>query len=180
MVQTEDTLAETFRRVRALYDDEKRFRPGDRASLRAAKHPDDLLTDGAFWRLASLAPPESRSRLRYAVVCFDAAEHAASAPRFATSLRRAVYGEVDDDDLVGRALRFRRLLASEDCAELVHHLRRALRHAAQAGAGLKVDWGVLGADITRWERSPRVRQRWAEDFYTARVEGDQAANAARE
>lgn len=172
---SEDSLVVMLRGVRSLYDDERKFRPGDRASLRAAKHPDDLLTDGAFWRLAQLDPSSRRAELRYPVLCFDAVEHAAGARHFAVSLRRAVYGDVDDADLVARSLRFRRLLASEDRAELVHHLRRTLRRAAQAGAGLKVDWGVLGADIVRW--GSNARRRWAEAFFTARENNEQVASA---
>jgi CRISPR type I-E-associated protein CasB/Cse2 len=173
---SDDILFATLRSARALYDDEKRFRSGDRASLRAAKHSDDLLTNGAFWRLVAVAANDRRPTLRYAIICFDGAKHANGAPRFATSLRRTVYADVEDVDLVGRALRFRRLLASESREELVHHLRRSLRHAAQAGEGLRVDWGTLGAEVVRW--GPVVRRRWAEDFYAARAESKQAAGAA--
>ena len=148
-------------RVRHLYDRES-WNAG-RAELRACKTIDDIQESGRFWEIAAPSEMERPAQLAPVVLCFDAATQKKDR-KFATELRRTLYPDVARSALSTRALRFRRLLACEGREELVHHLRRLLRHASQKGR-FAVDWSALGKDIVFF--GDGVRKRWAEDFYTA-------------
>ena len=83
-----------------------------------------------------------------------------------------------EQDRIGAALRFRRLLSCRDRErdELDHRLRGVLRLACADKA--PVDWGVLGVDILWFfAESDSVRRRWAQDFY-APTSSDASQRAA--
>ena len=159
----EDTAA-VVRRLRGRYD---ALPPGGKATLRRCATASELGAEGMFWRLVDDAhvPDDERWRMAHVVACFDAA--GVGRERFARWLRGTAYGDVQKpDDLPARAVRVRRMLASRDRDELVHHLRRLLRHGFQKSRR-GVDWGALGADILFW--GDGVRRSWAEEFFTSKL-----------
>lgn len=155
---------ETEARVRALRERYDGLPAGARAALRRLGAADDLLLEGVFWRLVGEAkiPEADRARMAHVVACFDSANHVARAEPFGRWLRRTVFDGVKDADLPTRAVRVRRLLAARDRNELVHQLRRLVRHGFQK-TRRGVDWAALGADILWW--GDGVRRRWAQDFF---------------
>lgn len=169
---------EIVRRVRAIYDDDARFGRGHRATLRRARTSDELLAEGSYWLLLSLAKvPESFShRLTHVVLCFPAAEmRAAGGFSLGRFLKTSVYSDTTEADLPTRATRFRRLLAvrNGDREGLVHQLRKLVQHGAQKSQR-GVDWGILGADILRF--GDTVRRRWAADFFAISARNEEASH----
>ncbi len=163
---TREDLATIISKVRARYD---ALEPGAKATLRRCSTANELSAEGVFWRLVDDAgvPEGERWRMAHVVACFDAA--GAGGESFASWLRRTAYHDVKSADLPTRAVRVRRLLASRDRDELVHQLRKLLKHGFQASRR-GVDWGSLGADIMFW--GDRVRRNWAQDFFTSRPTTD--------
>lgn len=162
---------EVVRSVRAAYDDDARFGRGHRAGLRRARTSDEILSEGAYWHLLSLAkvPEPLRYRLASVVLCFPAAGmSAAGSFSLGRWLKNSVYAETSEADLPTRATRFRRLLAvrNGDREGLVHQLRKLVQHGAQK-SNSGVDWGIVGADILRF--GDTVRRRWAADFFAISV-----------
>ncbi len=162
---------EAARRVRHAYD---RLGPGPKAILRRCQSANDVLAEGWFWRLLSMAEVE-RNDARWVarlVLCFPVAEHK-DAPQFDLGhhLRKRLYAKVGPNDLPARAIAFRRLLAARDPEDLTHQMRRVLQRAAQPrDAGSKVDWAVLGASMMMF--GDGVRRRWASTFYTPAADAD--------
>jgi len=159
--------AAVVRQLRSVYDDDVRFGRGYRAVLRRASTSDELLAEGAYWYLVSVAqvPEALRHRVAPVILCFSAAKMS-NAKSFSLGrwLRHTIYEEVRDADLPQRAARFRRLLAvgQGERDQLAHHLRRLVQHAA-VKSNTGVDWGVVGADVLFWGEG--VRRRWAADFF---------------
>lgn len=134
-----------------------------RAELRATKDVATLLESGRFYGLLAGTGLARPAQLAPVVFAFDGAKHGAGKV-FARELRRALHKDVKEKDLATRAIAFRRLLACERGDELNHHLRRLLRRASQQSSSFAVDWGQLAVDLVTY--GPKVRQRWAEQFYT--------------
>lgn len=148
--------ADALRLVRRTYD---ALGPGEQAILRRCRTADEVLLEGAFWRVVRSATPEVRSRLAPVVACFPGAKQLRAANggfRTGTFLRRLVPAK--STLRAQDSLRFRQLVECRDRDELVHRLRRVLTHLAAP-----VDWGVLGPDIYYW--GDGVRRRWTQDFY---------------
>lgn len=169
-------LEERVRRLRSSYD---ALPPGGRATLRRCGTADELLLEGTFWRLVAEAavPDNQRTRMAHVVACFDAAQQSDHAEPFGRWLRRTAFDRTTDADLPARAVRVRRLLAARDRDELVHQLRRLLRHGFQS-AHRGVEWGALGTDILFW--GDGVRRRWAQDFFAPARHPDPSASAPSE
>jgi CRISPR type I-E-associated protein CasB/Cse2 len=166
MPQHEPISPEQIRRMRLAYDRE--LSPGDRATLKRCRDADDIVLEGAFWRIASAAPPEARSRLATVVACFPAATQLRRPEGFQVGrfLRNQLHPGVRTVS-PAKAVRFRQLVQARDLDELGHRLRKLLVHA-----GAPVDWGVLGRDVFFW--SDNVRRRWAQDFYSLLTEESHA------
>jgi len=151
-----ETLANQLRAARSIYD---LLSPGERSVLRRCKSADDVLLEGAFWRLVEHVPRDERRAFAPVVSLFPVAPQTRrmNVPfRLGTHLRRLVSGKktIRSQD----ALRFRQLVQSEDREEVVHRLRRLLTQVDGP-----VDWGVVGTDVIYW--SDVVRRRWTQDFF---------------
>jgi CRISPR system Cascade subunit CasB len=76
------------------------------------------------------------------------------------SLAQAAHGGVRN--LEGRL----QLLARQDANGVYRHLPRLILQLR--AEQVRIDWGVLTRDLTRWERTPRlVAKEWAQEFYRA-------------
>jgi len=153
------------RAARKAYD---ALSPGEKAQLRRCRAANEVLLEGAFWRVVSGLPAAIRPRMSHIVACFPTAGQRRRTDGFAsgTFLRRALYAKKEPLK-PSDTTRFRQLIEADDRDELVHRLRRALAQAQRP-----VDWGVLGADIYYW--GDGVRRRWAQDFYAPGKEEDHA------
>jgi CRISPR type I-E-associated protein CasB/Cse2 len=151
-----------LRAVRRAYD---ALPLGDRAVLKRCRDTEEIVMEGAFWRVVQAAPEGARLRLATVVACFSSADQLKRVEGFSPGgyFRRALRGSKRELTDAG-ALRFRQLLLVQDREELVHRLRRLL-----VFADAPVDWGVLGLDVFFW--SNRVRRQWAQDFYSNSKEG---------
>ncbi len=156
-MRPEQLTEEHVRAARRAYD---ALAPGDRAVLRRCRDADEIVMEGAFWRVVRAAPESARGRLAEVVACFPAAEQLKHPQRFSPGAHfyRALLGN-KRDVTDARALRFRQLLQARDRDELVHRLRRLL-----VFADAPVDWGILGRDVFYW--GDGVRRQWAQDFYS--------------
>ncbi len=95
------------------------------------------------------------------------------------SLARAVHEGSNEKNLEDRL----QLLARQDTDGVHRHLPRLILQLR--GDQVRIDWGVLVHDLTRWARDPRhVAKEWAQEFYrtSARLaaeknrKAEQAAN----
>ncbi len=163
--------------------DGRRNPAADRAALarlRRAPGVADMLGDDAvfaLYRRLGFARGAAAARLPWVAAVALVLAHLRQPTPGGRPLAAAVGCQVPDDPASAAmsALRFRRLLAAEDPDDLVRHLRRAL---ALAGRDAGIDVGRLAADILAWPDpvgGPRVRTRWAFDYYAA---GDAAPAAA--
>jgi len=176
-VTSPNQLAARIRDLRRHYD---ALSPGSRATLKRCSTANDVLLEGDFWRLIaeSRVADDVRARVAHVVACFPAAKQASTtAEPFGTWLRNAIYSDVSNADLLARSTRVRRLLVARDRDELVHGLRRLVRHGFQKSQhGL--DWGQLGADIVYW--GDGVRRRWAQDFFAPAKRARSATSTSEE
>jgi CRISPR type I-E-associated protein CasB/Cse2 len=171
-VNTTDKLREDLRAVRRRYDELSR---GKTAPLRRCRTAGDVALEQAYWHIGGALAHEKRYDLAHVVLLFPLAKQVRSSRRpftFGQFLRR----QLGDGD--GAALRFRRLLASNDRDEFDHRLRRVLRLACADNA--PVDWGVLGADILWFfAEKDHVRRTWAQHFYAPISVNDPAASTPK-
>jgi CRISPR type I-E-associated protein CasB/Cse2 len=156
-VNTREQLEEELRAVRQHYD---KLRRGRSAAIRHCKSADELALEAVYWEVGGGVAHERRD-LTHVVLLFPiAGQGGASTGRF--SFGRFLRKKLGDGD--SAALRFRRLLASNDRDELDHRLRGVLRLACADRS--PVDWGSLGADLLWFfAENNSVRRRWAQDFY---------------
>lgn len=170
-MSTIEELREELLAVRRRYDELNR---GETAPLRRCQTADEVARERVYWRIGgSLA--QKRHDLAHVVLLFPLAPQARRSNRpftFGQFLRR----KLGDGD--GAALRFRRLLASNDRDELDHRLRGVLRLACADKA--PVDWGVLGTDILWFfAESDFVRRSWAQNFYAPTSYNEPAASVPK-
>ncbi len=157
-----EALPEIGRRLRDTYD---RLDRGERATLRRCTTVDEMLLEGAFWRLRRLAGADDRDPEEAAqvVVLFPSCE-ARVGPGF--TLGRFLFASLNAEQqrATKTPMRLRQLLACRDRDALVHRLRRLL-----TAIGKPVDWGALYADLSWWRRGEasrdRVARRWVRDFF---------------
>lgn len=164
-----DDLAD-IRRLRAAYD---ALPPGPKAQLRRSTSIAELQTSGTYLTLLARTKLVSRSaRLAPVVFVFPAAEHSTQDNfRLGRYLKLSLHKDLQGEELVARALRFRRLLAfgADEPDALAHHLRKLISHAFST-SNHRVDFGVVGADVLRFLMPWSVdaqRRRWASEFFTA-------------
>lgn len=191
-----DELGGFVRRVRAAYDEPRAN--GERARIRRAATVADVLVDEAFWTLLhasgverTLGGREEKARdwlrrsIAQTVLLFPAAASCEDAAfSLGGHLRQWLHADEDDEKVVRRALGFRRLLAArpDEPDDVVHQLRRLLRHASAKAASpalAAVDFGRIARDLAMLptERGDRVRATWAQDFYAGIPERESAAVA---
>lgn len=127
---------------------------GDRAQLRRTKDVEDLLMEGAYWRLVGNL---HRPGLPNVVLLFGEAPHRIFKMGF--SFGRFLKQHLPSNE-ESQSLRFRRIIESER-EDLPHRMRGLLRLASKREK--PVDWGALGADIIFF--GDAVKRRWTQDFF---------------
>lgn len=148
-------LRDSIRAVRRRYDELDR---GRTAPLRRARTADEIVVEGAYWRIGGALARE-RPQLAHVVLHFPLSAHRTN-DKF--SFGRWLFQGIGQRD--NAVLRFRRLLDSRDPDELDHRLRGILKLGASDHSS--VDWGVLGSDILWFfGKHDSVRRRWAQDYY---------------
>lgn len=152
------------RAVRARYDDRRVLSLGDRATLRRCASVNEIVLEGAFWRLVEELPYSLRLRFAPAVLLFPCCPAKLDEQfRLGRYFRDTLCGQDKRPDNA-RSLRFRQLIAARDEGELTLRLRRLLTFSKSP-----VDWGVVAADLLRWNDGERSRgfvlRRWAQDYY---------------
>jgi len=145
-----DDVKDQIRAVRKRYD---ALSPGDRAVLRRCKSSDEVMLEGAYWRVAGEA---HRRALADVVLLFGEAPHRATKD---FSLGRHLRTHLSSAK-EGHSVRVRRLVQCER-DDLAHRLRGLLR--LTSAGHVAIDWGVLGADIFFF--GDAVRRRWTQDFF---------------
>jgi len=160
--------------LRRIYDDDHLCRRADRNAMRSLRMSSEILTEGAFWKLQTLANSTHEREYQESlqpsplfigpvVLCFPSCKASTDGVSLGKFLQHLKGKE--SEQTTSRDLHFRRLLASRDVDDLIHQLRRILKQIDRP-----VDWGMVFADLFDWQREKardRVKQRWAEDFYTS-------------
>jgi len=153
-------------------DESGQPRAGDRAALarlrRCATSADAMVEEAtlALFRRLGIKATDQHRLPRVALIAMVLAHVRADAEHDAAGFRppavRAVGRETLESEDTARmsALRFRRLLAARDDAELAQQMRRLV-----ALADGKVNVGDLAASLFFW--GEKVRQRWTFEYYAA-------------
>jgi CRISPR system Cascade subunit CasB len=153
-------------------DERGQPKDGDRAALarlrRCATPAEAMVEEGtlALFRRLGLGATDQHCLSRVALIAMVLAQVRADAEPDAAGFRppavRAVGRQTleDEDSARMSVLRFRRLLAARDDAELAQQMRRL---AALADGRINV--GDLAASLAFW--GDKVRQRWTFEYYAA-------------
>jgi CRISPR system Cascade subunit CasB len=163
-----DALAREITRITA-------HSPGDRSVLRHSlgKAPKDVAI-GVHKIVVPLVPehaPDAAERAYYMVAALIASQDRQARDQEATATRRRNLGyslaqaahKGSDDKSENLANRLE-LLARQDTDGLYRHLPRLILQLR--GDQVRIDWGVLIRDLTRWAADPRqVAKEWAQSFY---------------
>lgn len=93
-------------------------------------------------------------------------------------LRRIACGDSGKDGLATYGLRFKRILDCETAGELALHLKGVL--LLTKTRGIPVDHAQLFRDLFNWEKDDRVKQSWANHYYSLQKKSDDADDEAGE
>lgn len=134
----------------------------DRAHLRHAAHPAEIVLTDAFGRFANIVnvPKEPEDRSRYAAVAglfahvYDHVQHPALGKQMATESTSGRERAISEG-------RFQRLLRTQDLGDFYEQLRRVL---AMLGPRPEVNVVKLAEDVVGW--GSEVRWQWAEDYFS--------------
>jgi CRISPR system Cascade subunit CasB len=144
---------------------------GERAELRRAETPLEILPAKAFHRLCRLLPGWEKRDLLALCVVAGVLAHIKTTGHGSFPRQLGTPKEPGGDKALFSELRFQQLLSSKDHAEFYQRLRRAVQLA-----GATADICQLANDILHWAKdrqdssaekpSQRFRYTWAKDYFT--------------
>ncbi len=144
---------------------------GERAELRRAENPMEILPAKAFHRLCRILPVwEKRDLLALATVAGMLA-HVKTAGHGPFPRQLGTPKEQGGDKALFSELRFQQLLSSKDHDEFYQRLRRAVQLAGgsadicQLADGI-LHWAKDRQDASAEKPSQRFRYTWAKDYFT--------------
>lgn len=153
---------------------------GERAELRRAETPLEILPTKAFHRLCWILPKwEKRDLLALAIVAGVLA-HVKTAGHGSFPRQLGTPKEQGGDKAIFSELRFQQLLSSKDHDEFYQRLRRAVQLAGgTADICLLADgilhWAKDRQDASAEKPSQRFRSAWAKDYFAPTLNHKQGA-----